>query len=108
MRARAESWTRTCVLLSILLGAPACHTREPLELLTVHRVDTSRAAAGDRVTLTGEGFPEGRPATVTFRGDLLRPGLARRSDIRITATATPSGRGAVSMAFDRAMERRFV
>jgi NADH:ubiquinone oxidoreductase subunit H len=60
------------------------------------------------VTLTGEGFPEGRSATVTFRGDLLRPGQSRKSDVRITASATPSGRGAVAMTFDRAMERRFV
>src|SRR5256885_8983692 len=108
MRVRAGFWTHTTTLLATLLGAPACHTRQPLELLLVHRIDPSRASAGDRVTLTGEGFPEGRTATVTFRGDLLRPGLPRKTDVRITATATPSNRGAVSMTFDRAMERRFV
>ena len=72
----------------------------------VHRLDPSRASAGDRVVVTGEGFPEGRSATVTFRGDLLRPGVRRQADVRIVAPATPAERGAVAVAFDRAMERR--
>ena len=85
-----------------------CHTRTPLELLVVHRIEPERASAGDRVVVTGEGFPEGRSATVTFRGDLLRAGLPRQSDVRIVASAVPAERGAVAVAFDRAMERRFV
>lgn len=90
------------------LGCMAgCHTGEPLELLVVHRLDPSRASSGDRVFITGEGFPEGRSATVAFHGDLLRPGLPRQSDVRIVAPAVPAERGTVAVTFDRAMERRF-
>lgn len=74
----------------------------------MHRVDPSRASAGDRVVLTGEGFPEGRPATVTFRGDLVRPGVPAERDVRIVAPALPTARDAVSITFDRAIERKFV
>ncbi|HVW30175.1 MAG TPA: NADH-quinone oxidoreductase subunit H [Polyangiaceae bacterium] len=74
----------------------------------MHRLDPERASAGDRVLVSGEGFPEGRPATVTFRGDLLRPGLPKQTDVRISAQAVPAERGTVAIAFDRGMERRFV
>jgi NADH:ubiquinone oxidoreductase subunit H len=58
--------------------------------------------------VSGEGFPEGRSATVTFRGDLLKAGLPKQSDVRIVVEAVPAERGSVAIAFDRAMERRFV
>ncbi|HEX3594613.1 MAG TPA: hypothetical protein VHU80_05915, partial [Polyangiaceae bacterium] len=98
----------TSVLVGVFGCMSACHTREPLDLLVVHRVEPERASAGDRVFVTGEGFPEGRSATVTFRGDLLRAGLPKQTDVRIVAPAVPAERGSVAVAFDRAMERRFV
>ena len=94
-------------LISVFGCASGCHNREPLELLVVHRLEPERASAGDRVVVTGEGFPEGRAAAVTFRGDLLRPGAPRQTDVRIVAQAVPAERGSVAVAFDRAMERRF-
>ncbi len=103
MRARV-----VLLFVCVLACASGCHTRTPLELLVVHRLDPERASAGDRVLVSGEGFPEGRPATVTFRGDLLRAGLPKQSDVRIVAEAVPAERGSVAIAFDRAMERRFV
>src|SRR4051794_14428352 len=109
MRSRAPLplFLGTSVALATLGCVFGCHTREPLELLVVHRLDPARASSGDRVVVTGEGFPEGRAATVTFRGDLLRPGLPRQTDVRIVAQAVPPERGSVAVAFDRAMERRF-
>lgn len=103
MRARV-----VLLFVCALACASGCHTRIPLELLVVHRLDPERASAGDRVLVSGEGFPEGRPATVTFRGDLLRPGLPKQTDVRISAQAVPAERGTVAIAFDRGMERRFV
>ncbi|HEX4337120.1 MAG TPA: NADH-quinone oxidoreductase subunit H [Polyangiaceae bacterium] len=97
-----------CLALVAVGCASACHTREPLDLLVVHRLDPERASAGDRVVVSGEGFPEGRSATVTFRGELLRAGLPRQTDVRIVAQALPAERGTVAIAFDRSMERRFV
>jgi NADH:ubiquinone oxidoreductase subunit H len=96
------------LFVCVLACTSGCHTRTPLELLVVHRLDPERASAGDRVLVSGEGFPEGRSATVTFRGDLLRAGLPKQSDVRIVAQAAPAERGSVAIAFDRAMERRFV
>lgn len=103
MRARV-----VLLFVCVLACASGCHTRAPLELLVVHRLDPERASAGDRIHVSGEGFPEGRSATVMFRGDLLRAGLPRQSDVRIVAQAVPAERGSVAIAFDRVMERRFV
>ncbi len=89
--------------LAAPLGASGCRADEPLELLVVHRLAPSRASAGDRVLVTGEGFPEGRSATVTFQGDLLRPGAAPERDVRIVLPPASA-----DLTFDRATERRFV
>lgn len=94
------------VLTALLLGG--CHFEEAPDLLTVHRIDPERASAGDHLMVTGEGFPEGRVATVSFRGDVNRPGAPAEHDVRITARTTPAGRNALRLVFDPALERRFL
>jgi NADH-quinone oxidoreductase subunit H len=97
-----------CGALAALGPVSACQNREPPDLLSVHRLDPPRASAGDRVVLRGEGFPDGRPATATFRGDLFRPGTAPETDVRIVAAVVPTDRDGLTIVFDRSLERRFV
>jgi len=90
-----------------LVLASGCRTSDVPDLLTVYRIDPHRASAGDRVVITGDGFPEARPARVTFHGDLYRPGAAPEHDVRIALNAEPLTRNAVVIPFDAALERRF-
>ena len=55
-------------------GAGSCAQRPVADLIEVREVTPSDVELGDRITVVGEGFPAGRPARVTFRGDLRRPG----------------------------------
>ena len=96
------------VTLMAALVLAACHFEEGPDLLAVHRVDPGRASAGDHLMVTGEGFPEGRPATVSFRGDVNRPGAPVEHDVRIAARTAPAGRNALRLVFDPALERRFL
>lgn len=83
-----------------------CQFEERVDLLRVVRVDPSSASGGDRITIWGEGFPEGRPATLTFQGDVYRPAMPPEHDVRFTARATPGPRGAVVLLWDADLERR--
>jgi NADH-quinone oxidoreductase subunit H len=55
-------------------GAGSCSQTPMAQLIEVREVSPSDVELGDRITIVGEGFPAGRPARVTFRGDLRRPG----------------------------------
>jgi NADH:ubiquinone oxidoreductase subunit H len=99
---------RAAGLWLTVASACGCQRTEAPELLSVHRLEPARAAAGDRLIVTGEGFPEGRPATLTFRGDLYRSGLAPERDVRIVVHAVQSARNALVVPLDSALERRFV
>ncbi len=83
------------VALSCVLG---CRADPPPALLDVVTFAPSEVDLGDRFEVLGNGLPEGRTATLTFRGELFRPGREpMRVDIvtpaigsqrRITATLT--------------------
>ena len=84
-----------------------CQLEGKVDLLRIVRVQPQSASASERITIVGEGLPEGRPATVTFQGDVFRPGLPPERDVRFTATAKPGPRNAVVFVFDGELERRF-
>jgi NADH-quinone oxidoreductase subunit H len=91
-----------------LVGLSGCHLDEAPDLVTVHRVDPDRASAGDHLLVSGEGFPEGRAGTITFRGDVNYAGLPAQKNVRITARGVPSGRNSLRLVFDSALEARFL
>src|SRR5204862_8351683 len=70
------------------------------------RVQPASASAGDRITVWGDGFPEGRAAAVTFQGDVFRPGAPPERDVRFSAKAKAASRNSVDFSFDRELERR--
>lgn len=89
------------------LVAAGCQLDGPPELVKVDRLDPARASAGDHITIRGEGFPPGRPATVTFRGELFRPGSEPRSGFQLSLRAAPEGRDSLLVKLDSDTERRF-
>jgi NADH-quinone oxidoreductase subunit H len=54
----------------------ACERDASPQLITVLDLAPREAEVGDRLELTGSGFPQGRAAHVTFHGALHRPGEA--------------------------------
>ncbi|MDB4994289.1 MAG: ndhA, partial [Myxococcaceae bacterium] len=54
----------------------ACERDASPQLITVLDLAPREAEVGDRLELTGTGFPQGRAAHVTFHGTLNRPGEA--------------------------------
>jgi NADH-quinone oxidoreductase subunit H len=52
----------------------ACERDASPQLITVLDLAPREAEVGDRLELTGNGFPQGRAAHVTFHGTLHRPG----------------------------------
>ena len=94
--------------LSLLLLA-GCHvSSEPAPgLLGTMSFSPNEADVGDRLEVIGNGFPRGKPATVTFRGDLHRPGRAVVRDVRITATASSVAHDRVSVLLDERLRAQF-
>lgn len=61
-------------------------------LLQLTELSAREVGLGDKLELTGAGFPEGRVARLTFRGDVFRPGRAPALDVEVSIparTATP-------------------
>ena len=53
-----------------------CQRELPLRLVEVHEVTPKDLEAHDRLEIRGAGFPQGRVASLTFRGTLYKPGRA--------------------------------
>lgn len=84
-----------------------CQLEDRVDLLRIVRVEPASASAGERITIVGDGLPEGRGATVAFQGDVYRPGLPPERDVRFTAKAKPGQRNTLVFVFDGELERRF-
>jgi NADH-quinone oxidoreductase subunit H len=106
MPSRRLPWLLYLVFL-IALGVPACVTNEAApQLLHVMDFVPREADLGDRLEVVGTGFPEGKPALITFRGTLSRPGTPRaRAAIDVEALSTSSDR--IEMIFTEALRAAF-
>ncbi len=61
-------------------------------LLQLTELSAREIGKGDKLEVSGAGFPEGRVARLTFRGDVFRPGRAPARDVEVSIaarTATP-------------------
>lgn len=98
---RAWAFSIVIALLGALAGCRA--QQAPPNLLNVLDVTPRDADVGDRLAVVGTGFPEGKPATLRFRGTLNRPGQKPRDvDIEVTAQATSPNR--ISVLVTEALE----
>lgn len=61
-------------LLTLLLGLTQCREQPELALLRVDAVTPAEAQFGDELTIVGDGFALGSPASVSVRGVVYRAG----------------------------------
>jgi len=86
------------LVLALLVGVAGCRLGEPPpDLLRVVDFSPRHAEVGDQLEVVGAGFPERKTATLSFRGDLLRPGRPPERNVEITAPATRSSQTRVSL-----------
>lgn len=89
-----------CILCSALVGLSCgCQfvTTGP-SLLTLSGATPKELAAGDELSISGLGFPEGKPARVAFRGDLYRPGSRVERGVEIVARTTTNSARSLSIS----------
>ena len=77
------------------------------QLVSVTDVVPRAVELGDRVVLLGEGFPAGKPARVTFRGTLHRPGERPETGAEIVTSATVLGPDQAELAFTEPVQALF-
>ena len=87
-----------------LLGCQAAPTPH---LVQVTGISSDRLAEGDVLELRGTGFPEGRPARVTLRGALFRPGRPPERGFELVLPARSSSPHTVAAPVTREVELAF-
>jgi len=88
-------------------GAGSCSQMPMAELIEVREVSPSDVELGDRISIVGEGFPAGRPARVTFRGDLRRPGERPVHRAEVVVQGTVVGPEQLEVPFGEAAQALF-
>ena len=76
-------------------------------LLEVTDLNPHALEVGDRLTLTGSGFPEGRAAKVSFQGDVFRAGQSPLREVTIVATAAASDPHSIAITLNPELAREF-
>jgi NADH:ubiquinone oxidoreductase subunit H len=76
--------------LALALGFFGCQAAPSPHLVQATGISSERIAEGDVIELRGNGFPEGRPARLTLRGDIYRPGRAPERGFELVLPARSS------------------
>ena len=98
---------RPLALLAFALNA-GCDARDASpNLLEVSDLNPHALEVGDRLTLSGSGFPEGRAAKVSFQGDVFRAGRSPLRDVTIVATAQASDPHSIAVTLSPDLAREF-
>jgi NADH-quinone oxidoreductase subunit H len=101
------SVTRFVVLaLGLVLAACDGHDTSP-NLLEVSDLNPRSLEVGDRLSLNGSGFPEGRAAKVNFHGDVFRAGQTPLRDVTIGAPAAASDPHSIAVTLSSDLAREF-
>jgi hypothetical protein len=93
-----------CALGALLF---ACVREGSPQLIQVLEVAPNEAEVGDRVTILGAGFPQGKVAHLAFRGTLHRPGEKPIEDAEILAEGTVKNAQQIDLAFTDALQALF-
>jgi NADH-quinone oxidoreductase subunit H len=91
----------------LMANGSACSREASPQLVQLLDMAPREVEVGERVDLVGEGFPPGKPATVTFRGTLLRPGEWPERGAEVVATGSVVGPEHVELGFTEATEALF-
>jgi NADH-quinone oxidoreductase subunit H len=100
------AWARLALIALAGLGLPACERDATPPLVEVTEVSPREIEVGDRVELSGAGFPQGRAAHVTFRGTLYRPGRAPVEGASVEAEGVVTSSDRVDIVVGEALEER--
>jgi len=98
---------RPLALLALALNAGCDGRDNSPNLLEVSDLNPHALEVGDRLTLTGSGFPEGRAAKVSFHGDVFRAGQSPLRDVTIVATAAASDPHSIAITLNAELARDF-
>lgn len=82
------------------------HDASP-NLLEVNDLNPHSLEVGDRLTIAGSGFPEGRAAQITFRGDVFRAGQTPLRDVSIVTSAAASDPHAIAVTLGPELAKEF-
>ncbi len=85
----------------------ACEPAKAPHLVTASSLASTRVVEGEAIELRGLGFPEGRPATLVFRGELFRAGQPVERGFELTIPAQAISSHAVAAKVTRDVERAF-
>jgi len=105
----ATAATVLAAMLSVLavLGLAACDKDGIPPLVEVTEVTPRSVEVGDRLEIRGSGFPQGRPARVTFHGTLRRPGQAEVRGATIEAAGVVASNDRIEVAVGDPIEEGF-
>jgi NADH-quinone oxidoreductase subunit H len=95
------------LLLSLIALVLGCQKDGLPQLIQVLDLAPHEAEVGDRIEIIGSGFPEGKAAHLTFRGDLHRPGQRMQRDVEIEADGVVSSAEQIEILFTEGLEERF-
>jgi NADH-quinone oxidoreductase subunit H len=108
IRETLAAWVRARWMIAILaLALVACVREGSPQLIQVLEVAPNEAEVGDRITILGAGFPQGKAAHLAFRGTLHRPGERPIEDTEILAEGTVKNAQQIDLAFTEAMQTLF-
>jgi NADH-quinone oxidoreductase subunit H len=94
-------------LLSLAAFVLGCQKEGLPQLIQVLDLAPHEAEVGDRIEIIGSGFPEGKSAHLTFRGDLHRPGKPAVHHTEIEAEGVVSSAEQIEVLFTEGLEERF-
>ncbi|MBL8609060.1 MAG: hypothetical protein JNL38_17165 [Myxococcales bacterium] len=97
---------RLALLFGLVVGALGCQDDVIPELVKVTDIVPREAEVGDRLEIAGVGFPQGRTAKITFRGELRRPGERPRS-AKITTEGLVTSQSRIELVMNDALEAAF-
>jgi NADH-quinone oxidoreductase subunit H len=107
-------WLRALAPVAVALvfawlvsGRASCGKPPALQLIQVLDVAPHDVEPGDRMAILGAGFPAGKPARVTFRGTLNRPGESPQANAEVAVWGVAVGPEQVEIAFDEPTEALF-
>ncbi len=95
------------LVLAWLVAGRGWDTPSALQLIRVSDLAPREVEPGDHIAITGEGFPSGKPARVTFRGVLHRPGVVAQKGVQVSVWGTVVAPDRVEVRFDEAAEALF-
>ncbi len=94
-------------MLATVVMSTGCQRDETPQLLQVLDVAPREAEVGERLEISGNGFPQGRTAHVTFRGALYRPGASKETGAEVATTGVVTSAQEIEVPFTEALQALF-